>query len=212
MLRQMLDGLGLAETTPGPLILVTEFVGFVAAHRAHPESAVAFGLMGAAVALWATFVPCFLWIFAGAPHLARLREWPRLQGALDSITSAVLGVMLSLALWFALHVLFKQVVVLRAGPAHLLVPRLASADPRSFALAAASALLLMRLRWSVHSVLALAATLSLLILRLHRVRSQQGFRASSRVIQRCGQRDPSRPKRPSSPPSYERRRGHPAQR
>jgi len=167
---QMLDGLGLAETTPGPLILVTEFVGFVAAHRAHPESAVAFGLMGAAVALWATFVPCFLWIFAGAPHLARLREWPRLQGALDSITSAVLGVMLSLALWFALHVLFKQVVVLRAGPAHLLVPRLASADPRSFALAAASALLLMRLRWSVHSVLALAATLSLLIDLLARSR------------------------------------------
>ena len=166
----MLDGLGLAETTPGPLILVTEFVGFVAAHRAHPESAVAFGLMGAAVALWATFVPCFLWIFAGAPHLARLREWPRLQGALDSITSAVLGVMLSLALWFALHVLFKHVVVLRAGPAHLLVPRLASADPRSFALAAASALLLMRLRWSVHSVLALAATLSLLIDLLARSR------------------------------------------
>jgi chromate transporter len=160
---QMLDGLGLAETTPGPLILVTEFVGFVSAHRAHPESALAFGLLGAAVALWATFVPCFLWIFAGAPHLARLREWPRLQGALAAITSAVLGVILSLALWFALHVLFTQVTVLRAGPAHLMVPRLSSADPRTIALACVSALLLIRLRWSVHRVLAVAAVLSLLL-------------------------------------------------
>ena len=160
---QMLDGLGLAETTPGPLILVTEFVGFVAAHRAHPEAALAFGFAGAAVALWATFAPCFLWIFAGAPHLARLREWPRLQGALGAITSAVLGVILSLALWFGVHVLFRQVAVLHAGPAHLLVPRLASADPRMIALASLSALLLMRMRWSVHRVIAVAAALSLLL-------------------------------------------------
>jgi len=160
---QMLDGLGLAETTPGPLILVTEFVGFVAAHRAHPEAALAFGFAGAAVALWATFAPCFLWIFAGAPHLARLREWPRLQGALGAITSAVLGVILSLALWFGVHVLFRQVAVLHAGPAHLLAPRLASADPRMIALASLSALLLMRMRWSVHRVIAVAAALSLLL-------------------------------------------------
>ena len=160
---QMLDGLGLAETTPGPLILVTEFVGFVAAYRAHPEAAMAFGFAGAAVALWATFAPCFLWIMAGAPHLARLREWPRLQGALAAITSAVLGVILSLALWFALHVLFTEVGTLRAGPAHLLVPRLASADPRMVSLSLVSALLLMRMRWSVHRVLAIAALLSLLL-------------------------------------------------
>jgi chromate transporter len=160
---QMLDGLGLAETTPGPLILVTEFVGFVAAHRAHPEAALAFGFAGAAVALWATFAPCFLWIFAGAPHLARLREWPRLQGALGAITSAVLGVILSLALWFGVHVLFRQVAVLHLGPAHLLAPRLASADPRMIALASLSALLLMRMRWSVHRVIAVAAALSLLL-------------------------------------------------
>ena len=167
---QMLDGLGLAETTPGPLILVTEFVGFVAAHRAHPESALAFGFLGAAVALWATFVPCFLWIFAGAPHLARLREWPRLQGALSAITSAVLGVILSLALWFALHVLFTQVTVRTAGPAHLMVPRISSADPRMIGLAGLSALLLMRMRWSVHRVLAVAAGLSLLLDLLARSR------------------------------------------
>jgi chromate transporter len=167
---QMLDGLGLAETTPGPLILVTEFVGFVAAYRARSEAALGFGLLGAAVAVWATFVPCFLWIFAGAPHLARVREWPRLQGALAAITSAVLGVILSLALWFAVHVLFTQVVEWHAGPVHLLVPRLASAAPRMIALAAVSALLLMRMRWSIHRVIAVAAALSLLIdvvVRMH---------------------------------------------
>jgi chromate transporter len=167
---QMLDGLGLAETTPGPLILVTEFVGFVAAWRAHPESALVMGFLGAAIAVWATFVPCFLWIFAGAPHLARIREWPRLQGALAAITSAVLGVILSLALWFAVHVLFTDVTVLAAGPAHLLWPRLVSADLRMMGLACVSALLLMRMRWSVHRVLAAAAALSLLLDLLPRPR------------------------------------------
>ena len=165
---QMLDGLGLAETTPGPLILVTEFVGFVAAHRAHPEAAMAMGLLGAGVAIWATFAPCFLWIFAGAPHLERIRRWPRLQGALAAITSAVLGVILSLALWFALHVLFARLDTLRVGPAHLLLPRLETLDPTMAALSASSAVMLMRLRWSTHRVIAVAATLSLLLQLLHR--------------------------------------------
>jgi chromate transporter len=167
---QMLDGLGLAETTPGPLILVTEFVGFVAAYFAHPEAALGFGLLGAAVAVWATFVPCFLWVFTGAPHLVRVRQWPRLAGALAAITSAVLGVILSLALWFGLHVLFTQVVELHAGPARLLVPRLESAAPRMIALAAVSAVLLMRMRWSLHRVIAVAAGLSLLIELVARMR------------------------------------------
>jgi chromate transporter len=165
---QMLDGLGLAETTPGPLILVTEFVGFVAAHGAHAEAPLAFGLLGAGVALWATFAPCFLWIFAAAPHISRLRGQPRLQGALAAITSAVLGVILSLALWFALHVLFAHTSTLRLGPAHVLIPQLASVRPRMLGLAATSALLLVRARWSVHGVLAVAAALSLLLeLLLH---------------------------------------------
>jgi len=159
---QMLDGLGLAETTPGPLILVTEFVGTVAAHRAHPEAPLAMGLLGAAVALWATFVPCFLWIFAGAPHIASIRQWPRLQGALAAITSAVLGVISSLALWFSVHTLFARTETLHAGPAHLLIPRPESVEPRMLALAALSAVLLMRLRWSVQRVIAVAAALSLL--------------------------------------------------
>ncbi len=158
---QMIDGLGLAETTPGPLILVTEFVGFVAAWRAHPGTSLAFGLLGAGVALWATFAPCFLWILAGAPHLARVRAIPRLQGALAAITAAVLGVILSLALWFALHVLFGRLDTLRLGPAHLLVPDPATAQPLMFALAIVSAVLL-RLRWSVHRMLFTVAALSVL--------------------------------------------------
>ena len=160
---QMLDGLGLAETTPGPLILVTEFVGFVAAWQSPPHASLWRGVLGAAVALHATFAPCFLWIFAGAPHIARIRSQPRLQGALVAITSAVLGVILSLALWFATHVLFARTHTLRSGPIHLLVPSPASVDPRMVALSLVSGLLLMRLRWSVHRVLAAAAALSLLL-------------------------------------------------
>jgi chromate transporter len=167
---QMLDGLGLAETTPGPLILVTEFVGFVAAYSAQPAASLAWGIAGALVALHATFAPCFLWIFAGAPHLVRIRRLPRLQGALAAITSAVLGVILSLALWFAMHVLFARTHVLGAGPAHLLVPEPGSVDPRMLALSAVSALLLMRLRWSVHRVIGVAAALSLLLDWLARTR------------------------------------------
>jgi chromate transporter len=167
---QMLDGLGLAETTPGPLILVTEFVGFVAAYSSQPHSSLAWGVAGALVALHATFAPCFLWIFAGAPHLVRIRSLPRLQGALAAITSAVLGVILSLALWFATHVLFARTHTFRLGPAHLLVPELASVAPRMLALSLVSALLLMRFRWSVHRVLGVAAGLSLLLDWLARTR------------------------------------------
>jgi len=160
---QMLDGLGLAETTPGPLILVTEFVGFIAAWQSPPHASLLRGVLGAAVAIWATFVPCFLWIFAGAPHIARIRSLPRLQGALAAITSAVLGVILSLALWFAAHVLFARTQTLVWGPMHLLVPEIASVDLQMLALALVSAVLLVRFRWSVHRVIGTAAVLSLLI-------------------------------------------------
>ena len=166
---QMLDGLGLAETTPGPLILVTEFVGFVAAWQSPPHASLLRGVLGAAVALHATFAPCFLWIFAGAPHIARIRSLPRLQGALAAITSAVLGVILSLALWFGAHVLFASTHTLRWGPLHLLVPDLASVDVRMLVLSLVSALLLLRFRWSVHGVIAAAAVLSLLFTGLTHV-------------------------------------------
>ncbi len=161
--RQMLDGLGLAETTPGPLILVTEFVGFLAAHRASPAAPYAFGLLGASVALWSTFAPCFLWVFTGAPYIALLRSRPRLQGALSSITAAVLGVILNLAVWFAIHVLFADVGDWQAGPVKLAVPVPATLEPRTLALAVASGVMLLRLRWSVHRTLLVTAAGALLI-------------------------------------------------
>jgi chromate transporter len=107
---EMLDGLGMAETTPGPLIMVTQFVGFLAAFRdsgmLHPLVA---ATLGAILTTWVTFVPCFLWIFAGAPFIERLRGNPALSAALTAITAAVVGVILNLAIWFAIHTLFRQV-------------------------------------------------------------------------------------------------------
>jgi chromate transporter len=113
---EMVDGLGLAETTPGPLILVTQFVGFLAGYRdAPPFPPVAAGILGAAMTTWVTFVPSMLWIFAGAPFVEQLRANQRLSGALAAITAAVVGVILNLSVWFALHVLFGQVEERHAG-------------------------------------------------------------------------------------------------
>ena len=107
---EMVDGLGLAETTPGPLILVTQFVGFIATFRnAAPFTPLVAGLLGAALTTWVTFVPPILWIFAGAPFIEELRGNRRLAGALAAITAAVVGVILNLSVWFALHVLFGSV-------------------------------------------------------------------------------------------------------
>jgi chromate transporter len=164
--ERMLQGLGLAETTPGPLLLVTSFVGFVAAANAHPAQPFSLGLAGSAVALWATFAPCFLWIFAGAPHVERLAHAPRLQGALAAITAAVVGVIAQLALWFALHVLFRATTTTHAGPVRLTVPEWASFDPGMLGLAAACAGMLLGLRWSVHRTLAVSVALAWLLSRL----------------------------------------------
>jgi len=165
--KQMLDGLGLAETTPGPLILVTEYVGFMSAFTAHPASAILHGVAGAAIALWATFAPCFLWIFAGAPYVASLAHRPRLQSGLAVLTAAVLGVIANLAVWFGMHVLFGKVAAWSAGPMSVQVPVLSSVDLTSLALAALSGLLL-RGGWSVHRVLALCAVVALLVHELAR--------------------------------------------
>jgi chromate transporter len=114
---EMVDGLGLAETTPGPLILVTQFVGFLAAYRdPAPFSPVAAGIIGSALTTWVTFVPPMTLIFAGAPFVEQLRSNQRLSGALAAITAAVVGVILNLTVWFALHVLFGNVEEVRAGP------------------------------------------------------------------------------------------------
>lgn len=159
-LPQMMDGLGLAETTPGPLILVTEFVGYLAAHR---QGGWAMGLTGAAVALWMTFAPCFLWIFAGAPWIARLTAAPRIAGALAAITAAVVGVIAHLSLWFALHVLFAVTMPWQAGPVTLLLPDLTTLRPLPAALALTAGWLLLRRHWPLPWVLALSAAASGLV-------------------------------------------------
>jgi chromate transporter len=114
---EMVDGLGFAETLPGPLIKVTQFVGFLGAWRSPaPFSPVTSAVLGSALATWVTFVPPMLLIFAGAPFVEQLRANKRLSGALAAVTAAVVGVILNLTVWFALHVLFASVVEIRAGP------------------------------------------------------------------------------------------------
>lgn len=160
---QMMDGLGLAETTPGPLILVTEFVGYLAAYQNDGASAWMFGVAGALVALWATFVPCFLWIFAGAPYIEWISAQPRLKGALSGITAAVVGVILNLSLWFGLHVFFAKVDLVQVGPLSLWMPEFSSLDVRVIVLAALSGYLLLWRHWGIPVVLAIAAGLALLL-------------------------------------------------
>jgi chromate transporter len=120
---EMLDGLGMAETTPGPLIMVLQFVGFLGAYRdPGPFGPVVGGILGSAVTVWVTFVPCFYWIFLGAPYIERLRGKRSLNAALSSITAAVVGVVLNLAVWFSLHTLFGSVVDHGGYGVRLLVP------------------------------------------------------------------------------------------
>ena len=159
----MMDGLGLAETTPGPLILVTEFVGYLSAYRNGGGPAVTMGLLGAFIALWATFVPCFLWIFAGAPYIEWITHQPRLKGALSAITAAVVGVILNLAIWFALHVFFAKVTLIEFGPLKLWTLTISSLDWRVVVLSALASFLLLKQHWSILSVLAAASTLALTI-------------------------------------------------
>ncbi len=154
---EMLDGLGLAETTPGPLVLVTEFVGFLAGFRKGGEPALAFGLLGAAVTLWATFAPCFLWIFVGAPYIERLSRSPRLAGALAAVTAGVVGVILNLSLWFALHVIFGEVTATWYGPLQIWTPEPASLNIEALALAILAAALLFGLRLGIAGTLAVSA-------------------------------------------------------
>ena len=159
----MMDGLGLAETTPGPLILVTEFVGYLSAYRHGGGPALGMGLLGAFVALWATFAPCFLWIFAGAPYIEWITHQPRLKGALTAITAAVVGVILNLAIWFALHVFFARIMLVKVGPLQLWTPSLSTLDWRVVVLSALSAVLLLKQHWNIPWVLAVASTVALVI-------------------------------------------------
>jgi chromate transporter len=159
---EMADGLGLAETTPGPLILVTQFVGYLAAFRApEPFSPLVAGLLGALLTTWVTFAPCFMWIFALAPWIDRLGQAVWLKGALSAVTAAVVGVIANLTLWFALHVLFGEVSELRTGVLRLYQPALASFDWRAAVIAATAGGLAFRLGWSVPRILAVSAVIGL---------------------------------------------------
>ena len=151
---EMIDALGLAETTPGPLILVTQFVGMLAGHRA---GGVGWALAAGAVTLWATFTPCFLWIFAGAPYVAWASAQPRLNRALQSITAAVVGVILNLGLWFAIHVFWADVGTMTLGPISIPWPQ--GGFPRfvPLALSLIAAILLFRFGWTILATLAAAA-------------------------------------------------------
>ena len=151
---EMVDGLGLAETTPGPLILVTEFVGFLAAEKVGGLWA---GVAGALVTLWVTFVPCFLWIFTGAPYLEWVSGQPGLKGALSAVTAAVVGVILNLSLWFAMHVYFLETQSFQIGLFSFLSPDWASIDGAVVMLSVLSGVLLFGLRWNLLWVLAFSA-------------------------------------------------------
>lgn len=157
--REMVDGLGLAETTPGPLILVTQFVGFLAAFRnAAPFDPLVAGMIGTAMTLWVVFVPSMLWIFAGAPYVEQLRANRRLTGGLAAITAAVVGVILNLSVWFALHVLFGNVHETHVGPLRFYVFDPLALDLRAAILAALAALLMFGLhRGLIEVVVAMAA-------------------------------------------------------
>lgn len=161
---EMADGLGLAETTPGPLIMVTQFVGYLAAFRApEPFTPLVAGIIGAGLTTWVTFAPCFLWIFALAPWIERMENAKWLKGGLATLTAAVVGVIANLTIWFALHVLFARVGELQYGPLRLYWP-----DPASFSWQAAmltllAAVLIFRFKWNVIKTLAAAALGGLLL-------------------------------------------------
>jgi chromate transporter len=154
---EMADGLGLAETTPGPLIMVTQFVGYLAAFRApEPFTPLVAGIIGAGLTTWVTFAPCFLWIFALAPWIERLENARWLKSGLATLTAAVVGVIANLTLWFALHVLFARVGERQYGPLRLYWPEASSFSWQAALLAILSAILIFRFKWNVIKTLVAA--------------------------------------------------------
>jgi chromate transporter len=163
---EMVDGLGLAETTPGPLILVLQFVGFMAGYRASGAlDPLLAGTLGALLTLWVTFAPCFLWIFLGAPYVEALRGNIRVSSALTAITAAVVGVIMNLALWFALHVLFREVhtLDLLGGGRGPDIPVLSSLDWTAAVISAAAMIAMLRFKAGMIPTLVLSALTGLLL-------------------------------------------------
>ena len=158
----MVNGLALAETTPGPLIMVTQWVGGVAAYRdPGPLDPWVAMLVGSLLVTWVTFVPCFLFIFLGAPYVERLRNNHHLTAALTGITAAVVGVIASLAVYFSLHTLFDNTRLVDTGPLHLELPVLSTWDPLAFALTAVALALMFWRGWSPLRTLGVCAALGL---------------------------------------------------
>ena len=152
---EMLDGLGMAETTPGPLIMVLQFVGFMAAFRDPGGlSPMLAGTLGGLLTTWVTFTPCFLWIFLGAPFVETLRGNKALNAALSAITAAVVGVILNLAIWFAIHTVFRQTIPVRAFPLAFDAPNLMSVDGWALALSIAAAVAIFRFKVGMIQTLA----------------------------------------------------------
>lgn len=156
---QMIDGLGLAETTPGPLILVTQFVGYLAAYG--KLGSIWAGIAGAIITLWMTFTPCFLFIFAGAPYIESIGKRPRLAGALAAITAAVVGVILNLSVWFGLHVLFGRAARFEGGWFQPWLPEWHNLDVFALGLSIVAAAMLLRLHLGIIATLAICAALGL---------------------------------------------------
>jgi len=155
----MLDGLGMAETTPGPLIMVLQFVGFMAAYR-DPGSLAPMmaGTLGGLLATWVTFTPCFLWIFLGAPFVEILRGNKALNAALFAITAAVVGVVLNLAIWFAIHSVFRETVPVRAFPLSFDAPNFVTVDLWALVLSVAAAIAIFRFKVGIIPTLAACCT------------------------------------------------------
>jgi chromate transporter len=152
--REMLDGLGMAETTPGPLIMVLQFVGFMAAFRDHGTlSPMLAGTLGGLLATWVTFTPCFLWIFVGGPFIEKLRGNKGLAGALTAITAAVVGVILNLSVWFALHTIFRATAKVTSYGLSFDMPVLSSVDIAALVLAIAAATAVFRFNLGMLTVL-----------------------------------------------------------
>jgi len=152
--REMLDGLGMAETTPGPLIMVLQFVGFMGAYR-NPGmlSPLMAGTLGGLLATWVTFIPCFLWIFLGAPFIERMRGNKALAGAMSAITAAVVGVVLNLAIWFAIHTIFREVRPFTLGPLNFDMPVISSVDLWALAISVGAIIAIFRLKVGIFATL-----------------------------------------------------------